>query len=106
MRSGLFDCPFGPAAFVGPRSRKSPTAPTMRSGGTMKRAFVGVTLLFAAPVLGGCPMYGSSSSSGGYGTCNNGYGCYEEDATAPNSCNTSADCGPGYECDGSYQCLW
>lgn len=64
----------------------------------MKRAFLGVTFLFVAPLLGGCPMYGSGSSSG--------YGYAGSDAGSSSSCNTNGDCGPGYECDGYYQCVW
>jgi len=72
----------------------------------MKRALLAVTIFGAAAVLGGCPVYSSSSD---YRVCNPS-GCFDcPDPTysgmcIPWACNTDSDCGSGYACNGG-QCL-
>ena len=85
----------------------------------MKRFLLGVTILGAAAVLGGCPIYpsqssgysygsgGSSSGTGEYQVCT-GSTCYS--CPSPNyssacvtwPCQNDSDCGSGYTCVYAY----
>jgi hypothetical protein len=66
----------------------------------MKRVLVAVTIL-AAAFLAGCPIY---SDTGDYRVCDNTT-CYDcpdtsiSDACILWQCNSSADCGAGYDCN-------
>jgi hypothetical protein len=69
----------------------------------MKRALLAVSVFGAAAVLGGCPVYSSSSD---YRVCNPA-GCFDcpdpsySGMCIPWSCNTDSDCGSGgYSCSG------
>jgi hypothetical protein len=73
----------------------------------MKRALLAVTVFGAAAVLGGCPVYSSSSN---YRVCNSS-GCFDcpdpsySGMCIPWTCNTDSDCGDGYSCSGSGECV-
>jgi len=68
----------------------------------MKRTLAALTVLSAAAVLGGCPVYSSSSD---YRVCN-ANGCFDCPDPAYSgmciawACSTDADCGSGYACSG------
>lgn len=67
----------------------------------MKRLLLGITLLGAAAVLGGCPIY---PSQGEYQVCTSS-GCYScpdpsfSSACTPWPCQSDYDCSTGYVCD-------
>jgi hypothetical protein len=73
----------------------------------MKRLFVGVTMLGAVAVLGGCPIY---PDTGNYRVCNS-YGCYDcpdnsySGACVPWQCSSNYDCEYGYTCSASGACV-
>lgn len=73
-------------------------------GGVMKRLLLGMTIVFGAAVLGGCPIY---STSGNYRACGGGQcfdcpsGSVPSDGTCvPWGCSSSSDCAPGSDCIG------
>jgi hypothetical protein len=72
----------------------------------MKRLIVGVAVLGAAAVLGGCPIYPSNSD---YRVCD-GTSCYDcpdqskSTSCVPWQCSADSDCGDGYVCLGSGTC--
>jgi hypothetical protein len=71
----------------------------------MKRLLFGMTIVFGAAVLGGCPIY---STSGNYRACSGGGPCFDcpsgsvpSDGTCvPWACSSSSDCTSGYACVG------
>ena len=63
----------------------------------MKSLLLGVTIVGAAGVLLGCPVY---SDAGGYRICNS-YGCFDcPDPFLSNAC-IQLSCGPGMYCGGA-----
>jgi hypothetical protein len=75
----------------------------------MNRFLLGIGILGAAAVLGGCPIYGGSNE---YQVCSGpGPGCYScpdpsySGACISMQCNTNSDCGVGYECNSDNQCV-
>jgi len=75
----------------------------------MNRLLLGITILGAAAVLGGCPIY-SSGQNNEYRVCS-GPGCYScpdpsySGACISWQCSTNADCDVGYECTSDNQCV-
>lgn len=75
----------------------------------MKRLLLGITVLVGAAILGGCPIYPSSSGNE-YRVCD-GTGCYSCPDTSYSGacigwqCNTDTDCGTGYVCSASSACV-
>jgi hypothetical protein len=72
----------------------------------MKRFLLGVTILGAVAVLGGCPIYPGNNNNGGYAeyqVCT-GSGCfscpdpYYSQACVPWACQSDGDCPSGYQC--------
>jgi hypothetical protein len=73
----------------------------------MKRLIVGVAVLGAAAVLGGCPIYPSNTD---YRVCSGPtcYDCpstgYDPTACVPWQCSADTDCGQGYACSQTGTC--
>jgi hypothetical protein len=75
----------------------------------MKRLLFGITILVGAAVLGGCPIYPSSTGSE-YRVCDS-TGCYSCPDTSYSGacigwqCSTDSDCGSGYVCSDQGACV-
>jgi hypothetical protein len=73
----------------------------------MKRLLLGIAILGAAALLGGCPIYGQNSE---YQVCS-GPSCYScpdqnySGACISWQCSTNSDCGVGYQCTSDNQCV-
>lgn len=74
----------------------------------MNRLLLGIGILGAAAVLGGCPIYSGQSNE--YRVCGNSscYSCPDptySGACISWQCNSNSDCDSGYECTSDNQCV-